>query len=78
LINIIKCGFRPEFQEGEQVKFSIGNQEVTGTVKEMITEDRNMGTYTVHATEQDPKVIIDYDKTGTEFVRRADIVYPDA
>lgn len=77
MIKVVKCKIRPEFQEGEHVKFNIGAQEVSGTVREMITEDRNMGTYTVHATEKDPKVIIDYDKTGTEFIRRAEIVHPD-
>ena len=63
-----------DFHQGEQVKFNIGRQEVAGTVKEMVTKDKDMGTFTTHASKKDPRLIIEQDSTGHEFIRRPENV----
>jgi hypothetical protein len=63
-----------DFQEGEQVKFNIGRQEVLGTVTEVVTKNTDMGNYTAHGSKRDPRLIIEEANTGNEFVRRPDNV----
>ena len=65
-----------QLQEGQQVKFNVGQREMTGTVKEVATGDTGMVNVTAHGSQNDPRLIIEHDKTGTEFIRREDKVQP--
>jgi len=61
-----------EFQPGDKVSFNIGNNANTGTVQEMITEEKSMDGKTFHASEEHPQVLIEHDNTGRIFNRNPD------
>jgi len=56
---------------GEKVEFHLGTTTATGIIKERITEDQQIGDRIVHAKEDNPKYVIEEDKTGREVIRNA-------
>ncbi len=53
-------------QEGAQVNFNIGRNQNTGTIKEVVTEEKQVGDQIVHASEENPHYIIEHSKTGSD------------
>ena len=53
-------------QEGAQVSFNIGRNQNTGIIKEVVTEEKQIGDQIVHASEENPHYIIEHSKTGSD------------
>ena len=53
-------------QEGAQVSFNIGRNQNTGTIKEVVTELKQVGDQIVHASEENPHYIIEHSNTGSD------------
>ena len=61
-------------QEGAQVEFPIGRNTNTGTIKEVVTEEKQVGDQIVHASEENPHYIIEHSKTGADINKSANQV----
>ena len=58
-------------QEGAEVNFNIGRNQNTGTIKEVVTEEKQVGDQIVHASEDNPHYIIEHSKTGADINKSA-------
>ena len=64
-----------DLQEGDQVIFSIGNNEQIGTIQDKLTTPTDVDLYNFHVAKQDPHFIVKHAHTGTEFNRKANQIH---
>ena len=61
-----------EFKQGDKVKWNTPQGETTGTVKEKLTERTEVGGQTVAASEDDPRYLVESEKSGKEAAHKPD------
>lgn len=55
-----------EFSEGDKVKWNTAQGKTKGTVKKKLTEPISIKDFDVKASEDDPKYLVESDKTGSK------------
>ncbi|WP_428341723.1 DUF2945 domain-containing protein [Mycobacterium sp.] len=60
------------FRKGDKVEWNSHGQNVTGTVAEKITDDREAAGRTVRASKDEPQYRVISDKTGADAVHKPD------
>lgn len=53
-----------KFQQGDRVKWSVGNGNAVGTVQKKVTEKTDLNGQTVNASQDDPRYFVKNDSTG--------------
>ncbi len=61
-----------EFEQGDKVKWNTPQGETKGTVKEKLTERTEVGGQTVAASEEDPRYVVESEKSGKEAAHKPD------
>jgi hypothetical protein len=61
-----------ELGKGDEVTWNTSQGETTGEVKDRITEDTAIKGYDVKASEDNPKYIVESDKTGAQAAHKPD------
>jgi len=62
--------------EGEQVQFQMGQNILIGTVDHKFTEPGVVGDKIAHASRDEPRYDINYEPTGTHFIRTENSINP--
>ncbi|KAJ7550684.1 hypothetical protein O6H91_07G112500 [Diphasiastrum complanatum] len=57
---------------GDHVSWKYGAGEAKGHVVEKLTEDRELGSRTYKATPEDPKYLLQSDKSGKEAIHKGE------
>jgi hypothetical protein len=55
-----------DFKQGDQVEWNTPQGKTCGTVKKKLTDRTEMGGHTVAASEDDPRYLVQSEKTGKE------------
>ena len=61
-----------EFRQGEAVEWNTPQGKTRGTVKKMLTERTEVGGQTVAASEEDPRYLVQSEKSGKEAAHKPD------
>ncbi len=61
-----------EFEQGDKVKWNTPQGETEGTVKKKLTERTEVGGQTVAASEEDPRYVVESEKSGKEAAHKPD------
>ena len=61
-----------EFKQGDKVEWNTPQGKTRGTVKKMLTERTEVGGQTVAASEEDPRYLLQSEKSGKEAAHRPD------
>jgi Hypervirulence associated proteins TUDOR domain len=61
-----------EFKQGDKVEWNTPQGKTRGTVKKMLTERSEVGGQTVAASEEDPRYLVQSEKSGKEAAHRPD------
>lgn len=61
-----------EFKQGDKVEWNTPQGKTRGTVKKMLTERTEVGGQTVAASEEDPRYLVQSEKSGKEAAHRPD------
>jgi Hypervirulence associated proteins TUDOR domain len=61
-----------EFKQGDKVEWNTPQGKTRGTVKKMLTERNEVGGQTVAASEEDPRYLVQSEKSGKEAAHRPD------
>jgi len=69
-----QAGNQSEFQEGDRVSFNIGQNQLQGTVTEVLTRPGEVGGRIAHATPNEPRVAIHMDGSGGDVIRTIEAV----
>ena len=63
-----------DFSKGDKVKWNTSQGETKGEVKKTITSDTKIKDNKVKASKDNPKVVVESDKTGNEAAHKPDSV----
>ena len=55
-----------EFKQGEEVEWNTPQGKTCGTVKKKLTDRTEVGGQTIAASEDDPRYLVESEKTGKE------------
>ena len=61
-----------EFRQGDKVEWNTPQGKTRGTVKKMLTERTEVGGQTVAASEEDPRYLVQSEKSGKEAAHKPD------
>jgi Hypervirulence associated proteins TUDOR domain len=61
-----------EFKQGDKVEWNTPQGKTRGTVKKMLTERSEVGGQTVAASEEDPRYLVQSEKSGEEAAHKPD------
>jgi hypothetical protein len=61
-----------EFEKGDRVEWNTPQGKTRGTVKEMLTSDTEVGGQKVTASEDDPRYLVESEKSGKEAAHKPD------
>ena len=59
-----------DFKVGDHVEWNSEAGRVTGTIKKKITSEITFKGYTVHASKEEPRYLIDSDKTDHQAMHK--------
>ncbi len=61
-----------EFEQGDEVEWNTPQGKTRGTVKKKLTSRTEVGGQTVAASEDDPRYLVQSEKTGKEAAHKSD------
>jgi hypothetical protein len=61
-----------EFKQGDEVEWNTPQGKTRGTVKKKLTDRTEVGGQTIAASEEDPRYLVQSEKTGKEAAHRPD------
>jgi Hypervirulence associated proteins TUDOR domain len=61
-----------EFKQGDRVEWSTSQGKTRGTVKEKLTSETEVGGQKVKASEDDPRYLVESEKSGKEAAHKSD------
>jgi hypothetical protein len=61
-----------EFEQGDRVEWNTPQGKTQGTVKKKLTERTEVGGQTVAASEDDPRYLVESEKSGKEAAHKPD------
>lgn len=61
-----------DFRQGERVKWNTPQGETYGKVKKRLTSDTEVGGTKVNASEEDPRYLVESEKSGKEAAHKPD------
>jgi hypothetical protein len=61
-----------EFKQGDKVEWNTPQGKTRGTVKKKLTSDTEVGRQKVTASEEDPRYLVESEKSGKEAAHRPD------
>jgi len=61
-----------EFRQDDKVAWNTPQGKTRGTVKKMLTERTEVGGQTVAASEEDPRYLVQSEKSGKEAAHKPD------
>ena len=60
------------FQQGDEVEWNTPQGKTRGTVKKKLTDRTEVGGQTIAASEDDPRYLVESEKTGKEAAHKPD------
>ena len=61
-----------EFEQGDTVEWNTPQGKTRGTVKKKLTSNTEVGGQKVNASEDDPRYLVDSEKSGKEAAHKPD------
>jgi len=61
-----------EFKQGDKVEWNTPQGKTRGTVKKKLTSDTEVGGQKVNASEDDPRYLVESEKSGKEAAHKPD------
>jgi hypothetical protein len=61
-----------DFKQGDQVEWNTPQGKTCGTVKKKLTDRTEVGGHTVAASEDEPRYLVQSEKTGKEAAHKPD------
>jgi hypothetical protein len=61
-----------EFKQGDKVEWNTPQGKTRGTVKKKLTSSTEVGGQKVNASEDDPRYLVESDKSGNEAAHKPD------
>jgi hypothetical protein len=61
-----------DFKEGDTVEWNTPQGETRGTVKKKLTSDTEVGGQKITASEDDPRYLVESEKSGKEAAHKPD------
>ena len=61
-----------EFKQGDEVEWNTPQGKTRGTVKKKLTERTEIGSQTIAASENDPRYLVQSEKSGKEAAHKPD------
>ena len=61
-----------EFKQGDKVEWNTPQGKTRGTVKKKLAERTEVGGQTVAASEDDPRYLVESEKSGKEAAHKSD------
>jgi hypothetical protein len=61
-----------EFKQGDRVEWNTPQGKTRGTVKKKLTSDTKVGGQKVNASEDDPRYLVESEKSGKEAAHKPD------
>jgi hypothetical protein len=61
-----------DFKQGDEVEWNTPQGKTRGTVKKKLTERTEVGSQTIAACEDDPRYLVQSEKTGKEAAHKPD------
>ena len=61
-----------EFKQGDRVEWSTPQGKTHGTVKKKLTSDTEVGGQKLNASEEDPRYLVESEKSGKEAAHKPD------
>jgi hypothetical protein len=62
----------PDFKQGDTVEWNTSRGRTRGTVKKKLTSDTEIGGQKITASEDDPRYLVESDKSGREAAHKPD------
>jgi hypothetical protein len=63
-----------EFKQGDKVEWNTPQGETRGTVKKKLTSNTEVGGQKISASEDDPRYLVESDKSGKEAAHKSDAI----
>ena len=63
-----------EFKQGEKVEWNTLQGKTRGTVKKKLTSRTEVGGQTIAASEEDPRYLVQSEKSGKEAAHKPDVL----
>ena len=61
-----------EFEQGDRVEWNTPQGKTQGTVKKKLTSETEVGGHKVKASEDDPRYLVESEKSGKEAAHKPD------
>ena len=61
-----------EFKQGDEVEWNTSQGKIRGTVKKKLTDRTEVGGQTIAASEDDPRYLVQSEKSGKEAAHKPD------
>ncbi len=61
-----------DFKQGDKVEWNTPQGKTQGTVKKKLTSDTDVGGQKITASENDPRYLVESEKSGKEAAHRPD------
>jgi hypothetical protein len=61
-----------EFEQGDKVEWNTPQGRTRGTVKKKLTSNTQVGGQKINASEDDPRYLVESDKSGKEAAHKPD------
>jgi hypothetical protein len=61
-----------EFKQGDEVEWNTPQGKTRGTVKKKLTDRTEVGGQTIAASEEDPRYLVESEKSGKEAAHKPD------
>ena len=61
-----------DFRQGDRVEWNTPQGKTRGTVKKKLTSDTEVGWQKINASEDDPRYLIESEKSGKEAAHKPD------
>ena len=62
----------PDFMQDDTVEWNTSQGKTRGTVKKELTSDTEIGGQKITASEDDPRYLVESDKSGREAAHKSD------
>jgi hypothetical protein len=63
---------KEEFKQGDRVEWNTPHGKTRGTVKKKLTSETEVGGQKINASEDDPRYLVESEKSGKEAAHKAD------
>jgi len=63
---------KEEFKQGDRVEWNTPQGKTCGTVKKKLTSETEVGGQKINASEDDPRYLVESEKSGKEAAHKAD------